>query len=198
MASLAATRRTKFSTSRMGADSAITSRFCGAASSVMSLMVATTPESCPSSSNIWVVRITTSRSMPLSVCRRTVEWGAAGVWFRPTSTPHPGSQTEHLKISWQCFPSISSEVMPKSFSAARLTPVMRNSGSYKTSASESWSNTDSKTLGLLPAWGELRHSGAYSPSIPSAGLGQLAQFASFRGARPPTCGGKRWPILPQG
>ncbi len=109
-------------------------------------MVATTPVSWPPPSNICVVRITTSRSMPLSVCSRTVQCGAAGVWFRPTSTPHPGSHKEHLKTSWQCFPSISSEVMPKSFSADRLTPVMRNSGSYRTRASESWSNTDSKTL----------------------------------------------------
>ena len=46
------------------------------------------------------------------------------------------------------FPSISSLDMPKSFSAARLTPVMQNSGSYRTSASESWSNTDSRTLVL--------------------------------------------------
>ena len=129
VASLAATRRTKFSTSRMLAESAITSRFCGAASSVTSLMVATTPLNWPSPSNIWVVRITTRRSMPLAVCRRTVEWGAAGCWFSPTSTPQPGSHSEHLKTSWQCLPSISSEDMPKSFSADRFTPVMRNSGS---------------------------------------------------------------------
>ena len=146
VASLAATRRTKFSTSRMGGDSAITSRFCGAACSVMSLMVATTPESWPSSSNIWVVRITTRRSMPFSMCRRTVECGAPDAWFSPTNMPQPGSQTEQLKISWQCRPSISSDDMPNSFSADRLTPVMRKSGSYKTKASESWSNTDSKTL----------------------------------------------------
>ena len=148
VASLADTRRTKFIISRMQGDSAITSRFCGAASSVMSLMVATTPASSPSSSNIWLVRITTRRSMPLSVCRRTVQLGADWGWFRPTRTPQFGSHTEHWKISWQCLPSISSLDMPKSFSAARLTPVMRNSGSYRTRASESWSNTDSRTLVL--------------------------------------------------
>jgi hypothetical protein len=76
-----------------------------------------------------LVRITTSRSIPLSVCSRTVVLGAEGAWFKPTSMPQLGSQTEHLKTSWQWRPSISSEVRPKSFSADRLTPVMRNSGS---------------------------------------------------------------------
>jgi len=84
--------------------------------------------------------------MPLPVCSRTVQLGAAGGWFNPTRTPHPGSHDEQWKTSWQCFPSISSADMPKSFSADRLTPVMRKSGSYRTSASESWSNTDSSTL----------------------------------------------------
>ena len=67
--------------------------------------------------------------MPLVVCRRTVVLGDAGAWFSPTSTPQPGSHSEQSKISWQCFPSISSEDMPKSFSAERFTPVIRNSGS---------------------------------------------------------------------
>ena len=31
-------------------------------------------------------------------------WARKRAWSRPTSTPHPGSQTEQLKISWQCFP----------------------------------------------------------------------------------------------
>ena len=82
----------------------MTSRFCGAASSVMSLMVATTPVSWPPPSNIWVVRITTSRSMPLPVCSRTVQLGAEGVWFRPTRTPHPGSHKEHLEDVLAVFP----------------------------------------------------------------------------------------------
>ena len=35
--------------------------------------------------------------MPLSVCRRTVQLGADGDWFSPTSTPQPGSQTRALE-----------------------------------------------------------------------------------------------------
>src|SRR5581483_5750013 len=58
--------------------------------------------------------------------------------------PHTGTK----KISRQLFPSISSEDMPKSFSAAVLTPVMRESGSYRTRASVSWLKTDSKMLVL--------------------------------------------------
>ena len=63
----------------------------------MSLMVATTPVSWPSSSSIWLVRITTRRSMPLSVCRRTVALGADGCWFKPTRTPQFGLAHGALK-----------------------------------------------------------------------------------------------------
>ena len=87
-------------------------------------MVATTPLSWPSSSNICVVRITTSRSHAVVGVQPDRAVGRGGAWFSPTSTPQPGSQQSHLKISWQCFPSISSADMPKSFSADRLTPVM--------------------------------------------------------------------------
>jgi hypothetical protein len=50
VASLTATRRTKFRTSRMARDSATISRFCGSASSVISVMVATMPCASPSAS----------------------------------------------------------------------------------------------------------------------------------------------------
>ena len=43
------------------------------------------------------------------------------------------------------------------FFGRRLTPVTRNSGSYRTRASESWSKTDSSTLVSLPAWSEFGH-----------------------------------------
>src|ERR1019366_1169055 len=76
------------------------------------------------------------------------ELGDVGGWFRPINTPQLGSHTEHWKTCWQCLPSISSLDMPKSFSAARFTPVMRNSGSYRTRASDNWSKTDSRTLVL--------------------------------------------------
>ncbi len=150
VASLAATRRTKFITSRMQGDSAMTSRFCGRGLLGDVLDGGDhAGQACPSSSNIWLVRITTSRSMPLSVCRRTVVLACRqGLVQTHQHAAVRVRKREHWKISWQCFPSISSLDMPKSFSAARFTPVMRNSGSYRTRASESWSNTDSRTLVL--------------------------------------------------
>src|SRR5664280_988662 len=184
VASEADTRRTKFIISRIQGDSAITSRFWGAASSVTSLMVATTPASWPASSNIWLVRITTRRSIPLPVCSRTVELGAAGGWLRPTSTPQLGSHTEHWKTCWQYLPSISSLDMPNSFSAARFTPVMRYSGSYRTRASESWSNTDSSTLDLCQPGVSLDMQLELAPIIASR-LREFAQLASISGGMPP-------------
>src|SRR4029078_7527867 len=119
---------------------------------------------------------------------RTVELGAEGAWFKPTSTPHPGSQEEHLEMSWQCLPSISSEDMPKSFTAERFTPVMRNSGSYRTSASESWSKTDSNTAVLCqPGVSfDIRSDVMLGTIITGALPAQIGPGISSRGATPPT------------
>ena len=106
----------------MERDSAMTSRFCGAASSVMSLMVATTPSSWPSSSNIWVVRITTSRSMPVIGVHADGRLGRRGGWFRPTSTPQPGSHRAQRKTSWQCLPTISSDGHPEELFGGAVHP----------------------------------------------------------------------------
>ena len=123
--------------------------------------------------------------MPLSVCSRTVQCGAAGAWFSPTSTPHPGSHTEHLKTSWQCFPSISSEDMPKSFSAARLTPVMRNSGIVQDQRVGKLVEHGFQNAGSLPPWGELGHAFELILNYSKRGLGQLAQCAAVSGGIAP-------------
>jgi len=86
-------------------------------------------------------------------------WGAAGVLVQTHPDPaSPFANKEHLKdFLAQCSRSISPEVMPNSFSPRTdLTPVMAGTpGRTDTRASESWSNTDSKTTSLLPAWSEL-------------------------------------------
>jgi hypothetical protein len=50
----------------------------GTTVSVMSLIVATTPDKLPLSSKTCEVRITTSRSIPLPVFSRTVQFDAEG------------------------------------------------------------------------------------------------------------------------
>ena len=117
-------------------------------------MVATTPLKVA----VLVRTFAWCASLPGAPCRwsvrsRTVLCGDAGAWFSPTSIPQPGSHEEHWKISWQCLPSISSDAMPKSFSADRFTPVMRKSGVIQYQSVGKLVEHGLQHAGFLPAQG---------------------------------------------